>query len=232
VKSLAIFLGVVALVACERRQVKDESLTTVRSAATSVGDTLITADRDSSSRKADSKVSTVTSAASSTSAGVTSVEEGQTLLHFSSPRDSICGEVAEHGLKIRDIGRHAVAARIGKPDSVRLQPSPNPHRPAQTDTLADVFYPGLHLQSWVVAAPQAYEILLEADVSDNKYLNYPQLGIGATPSEISSALGDPHERTDDTYTYSCALHVMSGADITFHFAGGRVTRVDYRWEAD
>jgi hypothetical protein len=74
-------------------------------------------------------------------------------------------------------------------------------------------------------------MLLEAEVSDNKYLKYQQLGIGATADQIAGALGEP-VRTPDSYGYSCALHIMSGADVKFHLAGGRVTRVDYRWEAD
>ena len=154
------------------------------------------------------------------------------MLHFSSAKDSLCGEVAENGLRIPDSDRKAVAAQFGRPDSVRLQPAPNPHRPAQMDTIADVFYPGIRLHYWVVGASQPYDILLEADVSDNKYLKYPQLGIGATPSEIANALGDPAQRTDERYSYSCALHIMSGADVSFHFTAGRVARVDYRWEAD
>ena len=202
--------------------------------STAVGEVIVVGCRREkrTSSTAESKPAIVAPAASSTSTGVTSAGDSLTPLHFSSRQDSICGEVAENGLKVPDTGRHAVAAQFGKPDSARLQPSPNPHRPAQTDTLADVFYPGLHLKSWVVAATQPYEILLEADVSDNKYLKYPQLGIGATTSEITSALGEPHQHMGDTYGYSCALHIMSGADVSFHFANGRVRRVDYRWEAD
>ena len=147
-------------------------------------------------------------------------------MHFSSAKDSLCGEVAENGFKIPDSDRKAVAAQFGPPDSVRLQPAPNPHRPAQMDTVVDVFYPGIRLHYWVVGAAQPYDILLEANVSNNKYLNYPQLGIGATPRNIASALGDPPQRTDNSYSYSCALHVMSGADVSFHFAAGRVVRID------
>jgi hypothetical protein len=187
----------------------------------------------SSSSTADSQASIVAPASTSTSAGLPSVEDTSlTLLHFSSSKDSLCGDLAENGFKA-DSGRKAVAAQFGRPDSVRVQPAPNPHRPAQIDTVVDVFYPGLRLHYWVVGVTQPQtDILLEAEVSDNKYLKYPQLGIGATASEIASALGEPAERTTDSYGYSCALHIMSGADVSFHFAGGRVTRVDYRWEAD
>jgi hypothetical protein len=178
----------------------------------------------------DSQPSVLPPASTSASAGPPSPED-TSQLHFSSPEDSLCGDLAENGFKADGV-RTVVAAQFGRPDSVRVQPAPNPHRPAQTDTVVDVFYPGLRLHYWVLGLPQPQtDILLEADVSDNKYLKYPQLGIGATAAEIASALGEP-ERTPDRYNYSCALHIMSGADVTFHLAGGRVRRVDYRWEAD
>jgi len=101
------------------------------------------------------------------------------------------------------------------------------------DTVLDVFYPGIRLHYWVVGVTQPEtDILLQADVWDNRYLKYPQLGIGASASAIVSGLGDPAERTNNSYSYSCALHVMSGADVSFHFTADRVTLVEYRWEAD
>src|SRR2546423_5636391 len=112
-------------------------------------------------------------------------------VHFSSPKDSVCGEMAENGLLIPNTRRNAVAAQFGRPDSVRSQPAPNPHNPAQTDTIVDVFYPGLRLHYWVVAAVQAErDLILEIDVSDNRYLRYPSLGIGASADALVSAFGE------------------------------------------
>jgi hypothetical protein len=175
---------------------------------------------------------TVAPAASSTSAAVASPEDSLIPLHFSSPQDSLCGAVGETGLNI-PTGRRAVAAQFGKPDSVRTQPGPNPYTPTQIDTVVNVFYPNLRLKYWVMGDGKPdTESLLEADISDNKYLRFPQVGIGATRDEIVKAIGEPGERTDDTYGYECGLHIMSGADVTFHFSGGRVTRFNYRWEMD
>ena len=126
-----------------------------------------------------------------------------------------------------------MAAQFGKPDSVRAQSGPNPYTPTQIDTVVDVFYLALRLQYWVMGAAQPEtESLLEAGISDNKYPKFPQVGIGATPDEIVRAIGEPGEHTDDTYGYTCGLHIMSGADVTFHFAGGPVKRGNYRWEMD
>jgi hypothetical protein len=154
-------------------------------------------------------------------------------VQLSSRKDSLCGDLAENGFRISDTRRRAVTAQLGRPDSVRSQPAPNTHNPAQMDTIVDVFYTGLRLHYAVLGVTEGEtDILLEASVSDNRYLKYPDLGVGANVGAIVSALGQPEERTKDTYSYSCALHVMSGSTVYFHFEGDRVKFVVYRWDAD
>jgi hypothetical protein len=178
---------------------------------------------------------TIIAATSTPAVGPTSLASGDTApsVHFSSPKDSLCGEMAENGLLIPNPRRSAVAAQLGRPDSVQSRPAPNPHNPAQTDTVVDVFYRGLRIHYWVLAAAQTErDIVLEIDVSDNRYLKYPSLGIGARADALVSAFGERGERREDGYRYSCALHVMSGADMDFHFAGDRVKLIAYRYYAD
>ncbi len=154
-------------------------------------------------------------------------------VHFSSREDSVCGEFAENGFLIPDSRRKSVATQLGRPDSLRSHVIPNNHRPVQMDTVVDVFYPGLRLQYVVLGVTEGEtDILLQADVSDNRYLKYPALGVGARIAEIVSALGKPEERRNDTYSYTCALHVMSGSTVYFHVEGDRVKYVVYRWDAD
>jgi len=62
-----------------------------------------------------------------------------------SSRDSLCGHVVENGLGIPNSRRNAVATQLGRPDSTQSQPTPNKHNPAQTDSIVNVFYPGLRL---------------------------------------------------------------------------------------
>ena len=148
-------------------------------------------------------------------------------------RDSLCGDLAENGFLIPDSRRKAVAARLGRPDSVRSQSAPNTHNPAQMDTIVDVFYSGLRLHYGVLGVKEGEtDILMEADVSDNRYLKYPALGVGTTVEAIVNALGQPEERTTNTYSYSCALHIMSGATVYFHFEGDRVKFLTYSWYTD
>jgi hypothetical protein len=116
---------------------------------------------------------------------------------------------------------------------VRSLPAPNTHNPAQMDTIVDVFYKGLRLHYAVLGVIKGEtDILMEAEVSDNRYLKYPELGVGASASAIVSALGEPEQRTNDTYRYECALHVMSGSTVYFHLEGDRVKFLVYRWDVD
>ena len=182
----------------------------------------------------DSQTSIIAST-SSPSLGAVSKGNADTApsVHLSSRRDSLCGDLAENGFRILDTGRKAVAAQLGVPDSAHLLPAPNPYSPAQMDTVVDVFYPGLRLHYVVLGVTKGEtDILLEAEVSNNRYLKYPALGVGANVAAVVSALGQPEERTNHTYSYSCALHVMSGSTVYFHFDGDRVKSVVYRWEAD
>lgn len=213
-------IAIAALAGCRRERPTVRSSTDSQTAIATTSST------------AASQAPILPTASTSTGTGLTPPLVTSPMLPFSSPKDSLCGEVAENGFKFPDSDRKALAVQFGRPDSVRMQPAPNPHRPAQMDTVVDVFYPGIRLHYWVVGATQPYDILLEADVSDNRYLKYAELGIGASATEITTALGEPAERADDSYKYSCALYIMSGADVSFHFAAGRVTRVVYKWEAD
>jgi hypothetical protein len=154
----------------------------------------------------------------------------QTSIVATTSRDSLCGDLAENGLRIPDTGRAAVTAELGRPDSSRSQSTPSKYYVNQ-DSLVDVFYPGLRLH-YIVVTESKKEILQEADVSDNRYLKYPGLGVGASVEAVISALGPPEERTNDTFSYSCALHPMEGSTVYFHYQGERVRFVEYTYYVD
>jgi hypothetical protein len=181
----------------------------------------------------DSQTSIASSTPSTSLSTPPTVHDTAPSVHFSSEKDSLCGEFAENGFLIPDSRRKAVATQLGRPDSLRSHAIPNTHRPVQMDTVVDVFYPGLRLEYVVLGVTEGEtDILLQADVSDNRYLKYPALGVGARLAEIVSAFGEPEERKNDTYRYTCAMHIMSGSTVYFHVEGDRVKYVVYRWDAD
>jgi len=150
-----------------------------------------------------------------------------------SPRDSLCGDVVENGVKLPHTERKAVASQFGRPDSAQSQPSPSRYNAGETDSTVTLFYPGLRLHYIVLGKKEGNtEILYRADVSDNRYLKYPSLGIGAGRDAIVKALGEPEEIRDGAYRYSCALHIMAGVSLFVHFEGDRVTFAEYWWDFD
>jgi hypothetical protein len=149
------------------------------------------------------------------------------------PRDSLCGDLVENGLAIPNGRRKAVAIQFGRPDSTHSEPTPNKHNPTQTDSTVEVFYPGLRLHYIVLGIKEGEtDILYRADVSDNRYLKYPSLGIGANRAAIVKAVGEPEVRPDGAYSYECALHVMAGVTLFFYFDGDRVKLAEYWFYVD
>jgi hypothetical protein len=150
-----------------------------------------------------------------------------------SRRDSLCGDLVENGLGIPNTRRKVVASQLGRPDSTQSQPTPNKHNPAQTDSIVNVFYPGLRLHYIVLGVKEGEtDILYRAEVSDNRYLKYRSLGIGATREALVKALGEPEQSSDDAYRYSCWLHIMAGVTLYFHFDGDRVKFAEYWFDVD
>jgi hypothetical protein len=170
-------------------------------------------------------------AATSIVATASSSTEASVVTPSVSP-DSLRDDLVEHGLRISDKGREAVRRQLGQPDSTRARSTQNRHNPAQTDSLVDLFYPGLQLHYYVVVAQDGRDNLQSADVWDNRYLKYPTMGIGASSTTIVAALGEPWTRTGDAYSYDCGRCIGAESPVYFHLEGGRVKFVEYTFYVD
>lgn len=139
-------------------------------------------------------------------------------------------EFVEHGLRPLGESRAELRQSLGEPDSISARVVPNRHVPGAHDTLFTVHYPGLvaHLHR---PGPGG-EMLAGAEVTDNRYLRYPQVGIGATPRELQGALGLPDEPPDSVYTYSC--HACEGVvePVRLFLRDGRVRRIVFSFYVD
>jgi hypothetical protein len=144
--------------------------------------------------------------------------------------DSLRDDVVEHGLLATD-SRLEVAARFGQPDSMTSRSVINRHIPSQTDSIVDLFYPGLHLTYYVVGEG-AKEFLQTAVVSDNRYLKYPQVGIGAPEAAVLNKLGEPGAREPGKYRYDCARCIGEESPAYFYFDRGKVKRIEYSFYVD
>ena len=144
--------------------------------------------------------------------------------------DSLRDDVVENGLLVSDSRREA-ANRFGRPDSSAVRPVTNRHIPSQTDSIVDLFYPGLHLTYYVVGEGKK-EFLQTAMVSDNRYLKYPELGIGTPEATILRSLGDPGSREPGKYRYDCVRCIGAESPVYFYFGRGKVQRIEYSFYVD
>jgi hypothetical protein len=144
--------------------------------------------------------------------------------------DSLRDDVVEHGLLASD-SRLEVASRFGQPDSMTSHSVINRHIPSQTDSIVDLFYPGLHLTYYVVGANKK-EFLQKAVVSDNRYLKYSQFGIGTAEISVLRFLGEPSERESGKYRYDCARCIGAESPMYFYFDRGKVARIEYSFYLD
>ena len=146
---------------------------------------------------------------------------------------SRCDDLADSGLVIINTRRQAVVAQLGPPDSIHSTPTPNPYNPAQTDSVVDLFYSGMQLHYIVLGKKEGEtDMLLRASVSDNRYLKYPELGVGASAAVILGALGEPDQRMADKFRYVCGRTMGGESPIYFHFGGDRVKLVEYNYYTD
>jgi len=145
-------------------------------------------------------------------------------------RDSLRDDLVEHGLALPE-GRAAVIALLGRPDSMSSHPEQNRHVPGVTDSIVQLFYPGLRLKYYVVSEGDR-EMLQTAFVTDNRFLRYPRLGVGSTLSDILTVLGKPGDRAPQKITYGCGRCLGGDSPVDFHLSGNRVTAVEYSFYVD
>jgi hypothetical protein len=126
--------------------------------------------------------------------------------------------------------RAALASRMGPADSVELVTQPNRHVAGVTDSLFTIHYPGL--VAGVHKPGGGSDLVSHVAVTDNRYLAFPRIGIGAQRDSVISALGPPAEGQADgsVLTYNCGM----GPDqpVMFHIQDGRVSRITIEYYVD
>ena len=119
---------------------------------------------------------------------------------------------------------------FGAPDSVRSITEPNRHIPGVIDSLFDLFYPGL--TAHIRKPYRGNDMAVHVQLSDNRYLRYPQIGIGASPDALIRSLGEPTAREPGSFVYACSEEIEE--PVIFHLdAGGRrVSSVEIQYYVD
>jgi hypothetical protein len=144
--------------------------------------------------------------------------------------DSLRDDFVEQGLLVSD-SRVEVVAQLGQPDSMTVRSVINRHIPSQTDSIIDLFYRDLHLTYYVVGVGNK-EFLQTAVVSANRYLKYPQVGIGSSETAVVGSLGYPTDREPERYRYDCVRCIGAESPVYFYFDRGKVQRIEYSFYVD
>lgn len=163
---------------------------------------------------------------------ISTQQESTTVASAGQPQsvDSLRDEFVEHGLLVPD-SRREMISRFGTADSVASRAVVNRHNAALTDSIVDLFYPGLHLTYYVVGQG-GKEFLQTAVVSDNRYLKFPQSGIGVPEEIIRRSLGEPSERVAAKWRYDCGRCIGAESPVYFHLDRGMAKRIEYSFYVD
>jgi hypothetical protein len=131
----------------------------------------------------------------------------------------------ESSILVAEPTRAALRSAFGEPDSVISVVEPNRHVDGAIDSLFVMHYPGLLVS--IRTPTGAADLADHVQVSDARYIRYPQLAMGAAASQVTAALGPPTRRTGDTLVYECG----AGAEqpVTFILRSGvvRLITIDY-----
>lgn len=125
-------------------------------------------------------------------------------------------------LFITELGTTALRQEFGAPDSVPTVVLPSERDGVVQDTFFAIYYPGLAVSGELVGGGR--ELIWGAVVSSNRYLRYPEIGIGASAELVTRVLGRPSEAAGDTLVYDCG----TGPDepVTFYIRDGTVARIE------
>jgi hypothetical protein len=137
--------------------------------------------------------------------------------------DISCDRFVAEGLSVRADTREEFRAALGEPERVEANTEPNRHNPGVTDSIFRVHHPGLVAQ---IRRPAVGGDMLErVEVSGNRHLAYPSLGVGAPADRITSTLGPPQQRTDRQLVYQCGAEIQPEEPVIFRLEGGSVAEV-------
>ena len=123
--------------------------------------------------------------------------------------------------------RAELVQQYGAPDSVHTSTEPNRHIPG-IDSLFQIYYPGL--VAGIRAPAGNSDLISQMDISDNRYLRYPSIGIGARRERLIRAVTDTTRTAADRVEYDC--NMGANEPITFWLVDGQIRRVSKTYYVD
>jgi hypothetical protein len=123
-----------------------------------------------------------------------------------------------------------VRTQFGAPPETESRPVPNAHDPSVTDSILTWRYDGVEFEIYRTA--DGRRLLTRAAVVDNRFLRFPEVGIGAEPARIREVLGAPLVDSREEMEYRCAGCSGPPEPVIFHLRDDRVHRVDFLFAVD
>jgi hypothetical protein len=116
----------------------------------------------------------------------------------------------------------------GAPDSMHTSTEPNRHVPGVVDSLFRVFYRGL--TAGFRKPGGGSDLITQMEATDNRYLGYPSIGIGARRDRLIQVVSDTYLVTDDRVEYDCGMG--ANEPVTFWLVAGQIRRVSKTYYVD
>ncbi len=138
---------------------------------------------------------------------------------------SLCDDYVVNGLLPAGETQAVITAKLGAPKEIQRRAIANKYAPEVADTLVSLYYAGIQFEFYRMH--EGTEYLNRVLVSDNQYLKYPNLGIGAADTTILRSLGEPHSTSEDEYEYVCNGCPGPEEPVYFVFQDGYVRRVEF-----
>lgn len=142
--------------------------------------------------------------------------------------DLACEEGLEREIVAAELTREGLRSAFGEPGGVDTTTEPNRHMPDATDSLFDLSFPGL--EASIRRAANGAELVHRVEVTDNRFVRHPAIGIGARAERVVEALGEPTSREGDDLVYVCGEAVEQ--PVTFRVEDGRVSAIEVDFYVD
>jgi hypothetical protein len=136
----------------------------------------------------------------------------------------------QRGLRLGARTGVEIRTQLGIPDAVTTRPVSNVHDPEVTDTILTWQYSDVELEIYRTA--DGRRLLTEALVTGNRYLTFPEIGIGSTAAEVRRLLGTPDVEGPDELEYRCGNCAGLPEPAIFELEGDRVRAVRFIFALD
>jgi len=136
----------------------------------------------------------------------------------------------QHGLRLGARTGVELRTQLGAPQAESSRPVPNAHDPAVVDSLLTWTYPELEAEIYRTA--DGRRLMVQALVTGNRHLTFPEIGMGQPASAVRDLLGPPDVEGPGELEYRCASCRTPVEPVIFQLEGERVAAVRFLFPLD